>query len=84
MLLRQQFPLGRVGLCHLLQDIGAVKFSAGGGALGLSSFVVCSGKDNFDVRPSFMLNRQTSPGFEFVFKKSGLVYKLEGDTEDLF
>ena len=32
----------------------------------------------------FLLNGQTFPGFAVVYKKAGLVYKLEGDAEDLF
>ena len=61
-----------------------MKFSAGGGALGFSTLVVCSGKESFEVSPSFLLYRQTFPGFSVVYKKAGLVYKLEGDTKDLF
>ena len=64
--------------------IGGVKFSAGGGALGFSPFVVCSGEESFEGSPSFLLNGQTFPGFVVVYKKAGLVYKLEGDAEDLF
>ena len=61
-----------------------MKFRAGGGALGFSPFVVCSGEEGFEGRPSFLLNGQTFPGFVVVNKKSGLVYKLEGNAEDLF
>ena len=61
-----------------------MKFSADGGALGLSPFVVCSGEESFEGSPSFLLNGQTFPGFAVVYKKAGLVYKLEGDAEDLF
>ena len=61
-----------------------MKFSAGGGALGFLTFVVCSGKESFEGSPSFLLNGQTFPGFAVVYKKAGLVYKLEGDAEDLF
>ena len=67
-----------------LQDIGRVKFSAGGGTLGFPSFVVCSDKESFEGSPSFLLNGQTFPGFAVVCKKAGLVYKLEGDSEDFF
>ena len=66
-----------------LQDIGGVKFSAGGGALGFLPLVVCSGKENFEGSPSFLLNEQTFSGFAVVHKKAGLVYKLEGDSDDL-
>ena len=60
-----------------------MKVSAGGGALGLSSFVVCSGKESFEGSPSFLLNEKTFPVFAVVYKKAGLVYKLECDAEDL-
>ena len=61
-----------------------MKFSTGGGALGFLPFVVCSGEEVFEGRPSFLLKGQTFPGFTVVNKKAGLVYKLEGDAEDLF
>ena len=50
-----------------------MKFSAGGGALGFSPFVVCSGEESFEGSPSFMLNGQTFPGFAVVYKKAGLI-----------
>ena len=61
-----------------------MKFSDGGGALGFLPFIVCSGKENFEGSPSFLLNGQTFPGFAFVYKKSGLVYNFKGDAKDLF
>ena len=61
-----------------------MKFSAGGGALGLLPFVVCIGEEHFEGSPSFLLNGQTFPGFAVVYKNAGLVYKLEGDADDLF
>ena len=61
-----------------------MKFSAGGGALGFLPLVVCSGEEGFEGSPSFPLNGQTFPGFAVVYKKAGLLYKLEGDIEDLF
>ena len=45
---------------------------------------MCSGKEGFEGSPSFLLKGQTFTGFEAVYKKAGLVYKLEGDAEDLF
>ena len=36
------------------------------------------------VSPSFLLNGQTFTGFVVVYKKAGLVYKLEGNAEDMF
>ena len=59
-------------------------FSAGGGALVFLPFVVCSGEESFEGSPSFLLNGQTFPGFAVIYKKAVLVYKLEGDSEDLF
>ena len=61
-----------------------MKFSAGGGALGFLPFFVCSGEESFEGTPSYLLNRKAFPGFAVVYKKAGLVYKLEGDAEDLF
>ena len=61
-----------------------MKFSAGGGALGFLPFVVCSGEESFEGSPSFLLNGQTFPGFEVVYKQAVLVYKLEGDAGYLF
>ena len=61
-----------------------MKFRDGGGALVFLPFVVCSGEESFEGSPIFLLNGQTFPGFAVVYKKSGLVYKLEGNTEDLF
>ena len=45
---------------------------------------MCSGEEGFEGRPRFLLNGQTFPGFAVVKKKAGLVYKVEGDAEDLF
>ena len=61
-----------------------MKFSAGGGALGFLPFIVCSGEKHFEGSPSFLLNGQTFPGSVVVYKQADLVYKLEGDAEDLF
>ena len=61
-----------------------MKFSAGGGALGFSPFVVCSGEESFEGSPSFMLNRQTFKGFAVVYKKTSMIYKLKSDAKDLF
>ena len=61
-----------------------MKFSAGGGALGFSPFVVCSGEESFEGSPSFLLNGQTFPGFVVVYKNASLVYKLEGSAEYFF
>ena len=61
-----------------------MKFSADGGALGFSPLIVSSGEESFEGSPNFLLNGQTFPGFAVVYKKAGLVYKLEGDAKDLF
>ena len=61
-----------------------MKSSAGGGALGFSPFVVCSGEESFEINSSFLLNRQTFPGFAVVYKKAGLIYKLKSNAEYLF
>ena len=61
-----------------------MKFSAGGGGLGFLPLVLCSGEEDFKGCPIFLLNRQTFPGFAVVDKKASLVYRLEGDAEDLF
>ena len=46
-----------------------MKFSAGGGALGFLPFVVCSGEESFEGRPSFLLSGQTFPGLAVVNKR---------------
>ena len=61
-----------------------MKLSAGGGALGFLPFVVFSGEESFEVRPSFLLSGYTFPGFAVFYKKAGMIDKLKGDTEDLF
>ena len=58
-----------------------MKFSAGGGALVFLPFVVCSGEESFEGSPSFLLNEQTFTGFAVIYKKAGLVYKLECNAE---
>ena len=78
------FLLVKLGCVFFLQEIGGVKFSASSGTLGFSLFVVCSGEEGFEDSPSFLLNRQTFPGFEVVYKNAGLVYKLEDDAKNLF
>ena len=64
-----------LGCVFFLQEICRVKFSAGGGALGFSPFVVCSGEESFKGSPSFQLNKQTFTGFAVVYKKAVLIYK---------
>ena len=61
-----------------------MKLIAGGGALGFSPSVVCSGEESFEGSSSFLLNGHMFPGFAVVYKKAGLVYKLEGDADDMF
>ena len=46
-----------------------MKFSAGGGALGFSPLVVCSGEEDFEGCPSFLLSGQTFTGFAVVKKR---------------
>ena len=73
-----------LGCVFFLQEIGGVKFSAGGVPLGFPPFVVCSGEESFEGSPSFLLNGQMFPGFAVVYKQAGLVYTLGGDAKDLF
>ena len=40
----------------LLQDIGGVKFGAGGGAFGFLPFGVCSGEEIFEFGRNFLLS----------------------------
>ena len=61
-----------------------MKSSAGGGALGFSPFVVCSGEESFEGSPSFLLSGETFLGFAVVYKKAGLVDKFKGDADELF
>ena len=68
----------------LLQEIGRVEFSAGGGAFLFAPFVVNCCKESFEAGPSFLLCEETFPGFAVVDKENGLVDELESDANDLF
>ena len=68
----------------LLQEIGRVEFSAGGGAFRFAPFVVNCCKESFEAGPSFLLCGETFPGFSVVSKETGLVDKKESDADDLF
>ena len=67
-----------------LQDIGGVEFGTGGGALRFAPLVVRSGKEGFEAGPSFLLCRETFPGFAVIDKDTGLINELEGDANYLF
>ena len=69
MLWHKSFPISIVGCVFFLQEIGGVKFSASGSALGFLPFVVCSGEEGFEGRPSFLLSGKTFPGFAVVNKR---------------
>ena len=60
-----------------------MEFSTGGGALRFLSFVVSCCEESLEAGPSFLLCRETFPGFSVVDKDTGLVEKLEGDANDL-
>ena len=47
-------------------------------------FVVSCCEESFEAGPSFLLCRETFPGFEVVNKDTGQVDKLESDANDLF
>ena len=49
------FLLIEVSCVFFLQDIGGVEFSAGGGALRFSPFVVRCCEESFESNPSFLL-----------------------------
>ena len=61
-----------------------MEFGTGGGALIFAPLVVCSGEESFESGPSFLLCRETFPGFAVIDKETGLVDELEGDANDLF
>ena len=46
--------------------------------------VVHSGKESFEAGPSFLLCRETFPGFAVIDKETGLIYDLEVDANELF
>ena len=68
----------------LLQEIGRVEFSAGGGAFRFAPFVVNCCKESFEAGPSFLLCGETFPGFAVIDEETGLIDELEGDANDLF
>ena len=49
------FLLIEFSCVFFLQEIGGVEFSAGGGALRFSPFVVCCCGESFETNPSFLL-----------------------------
>ena len=63
-----------------LQEIGAVEFSADGGALRFAPFVVRCCEESFEGNPSFLLSGLTFQVFAVLYKEAGLVDKLKGDT----
>ena len=50
------FLLVELSCVFFLQEICGVEFSAGGGALGLLPFFVCSGEESFEGSTSFLLS----------------------------
>ena len=46
--------------------------------------VLRSGEESFEAGPSFLLCRETFPGFAVINEETGLIDKLEGNTNDLF
>ena len=61
-----------------------MEFGTGGGALGFLPLVVCSGEESFEAARSFLLCRETFPGFSVIDEETGLKDKLEDDANDLF
>ena len=61
-----------------------MEFSADGGALRFTPFVVRCCKEIFEAGPIFLLCRETFPGFTVVYKETCLVDELEGNANDLF
>ena len=60
-----------------------MEFCTGGGDLRFAPLVVRSGEEIFEAGPSFLLCRETFPGFEVVDEDTGLIDELEGDVNDL-
>ena len=61
-----------------------MKFGTGGGALRFAPLVVRSGEESFEAGPSFLLCRETFPGFAVIDEETSLIDDLEGDSNDLF
>ena len=78
------FLLIELSCVFLLQEIGGVELSSGGGALRFAPFVVSCCEEIFEANPSFLLCGQTFLGFAVVYKETGLVDELKSDTNDLF
>ena len=66
-----------------LQVIGRVEFGTGGGALRFTQLVVRSGEESFEAGPSFLLCRETFPGFSVINEETGLINKLESNANCL-
>ena len=54
-----------------LQEIGGVEFGTCGGALIFAPLVVRSGEESFEAGPSFLLSRETFPGFAVINEETG-------------
>ena len=61
--------------------IGGVELSTGGGALRFAPLVVCSGKEDFETSPIFLLCSETFPGFAVIDEETGLINEMEGDVD---
>ena len=61
-----------------------MEFVTGGGALRFAPLVVRSGEGIFESGPSFLLCRETFPGFAVIDKETGLINDLEVNVNDLF
>ena len=61
-----------------------MEFSAGGGALRFTPFVVSCCKEIFEANPILLLFGQTFTGFEVFYKETGRVDELKSDINDLF
>ena len=61
-----------------------MEFSAGGGALRFTSFIVSCGEESFEAGPIFLLCGETFRVFTVVKKETGLVDDMESDDSDLF
>ena len=71
--------------CFLfLQEIDGVEFGTGGGALIFAPLVVRRGEEMFVAGPSFLLCRETFPGFASIDEETGMINELEDNVKDLF
>ena len=61
-----------------------MEFGTSGGALRFVPLVVRSGEESFEAGPSFLLCRETFPGFAVIDEETGMIENLGGNANEMF